>query len=213
MKNSIILIFLTSSFFSINALASDNEWNYSVGISLKQLSLDVFERGKTDPEGTLTEDYTISPELGLNSNIIYSSDNNWGYKYVVNFGRFKMTTQEVDLNDINLGTSADGYFLYAMPVGVYNFHKGKDNSSILIGFGVGIGYLNASGDIILTESSPQIKHQFSFSELTYSYGLFFEHEINSWSYGISIYGPEITKDSYEYNLFDIGMTVRKKFAF
>lgn len=213
MINSTKILFLSFFFFSSNTLASDNDWNYSVGLSLKQLSLDVYEKGRTNPEGILTENYTITPELGLASKITYFSDSSWGYKYVLNFGRFEMTTQEVDLEDVNLGTSANGYFLYAMPVGIYNFHKGKENSSILIGFGVGIGYLNASGEVILTESSPQVTHDLNFSELTYSYGLFFEHEINSWSYGISIYGPEITKGAYEYNLFDFGITLRKKFNF
>jgi hypothetical protein len=213
MKYVVKLILFTFIFWSINAQASDNEWSYSIGLNVKQLSLDVYEKGKTDPEGILTEDFTFTPEFGLESKITYLSESSWGYKYAFNFGWFEMTTQEVDLEDIDLNTSTKGYYLYAMPVAVYDFHKGKENSSLLLGFGVGLGYLNASGDIILTESSPQTKLDFDFSELTYSYGLFFEYEINSWSYSVNLYGPEVSDGDYEYSLFDFGLTVRKKLTF
>ena len=207
------LIGLALIFWPINTFASDNAWNYSIGLSVKQLSLDVYEKGQTDPEGILTDDFRVFPELGLESNITYFSNSSWGYKFVINLGWFDMTTQEVALEDVNLGTSADGYFIYAMPVAIYDFLKDKENSSLLVGLGVGVGYLNASGDIIFTESSSQIRHEFDFSELTYAYGLFLEYDRDSWSYSISLYGPEVGKGDYEYNLFDFGITVRKKFSF
>lgn len=213
MKNTANIMLLALISWSINALAGDNKWNYSIGLSLGQLSLDVYEEGKTDPEGILTEDYTITPVLGLESNITYASNSNWGYKLAINLGRFKMTTQEVGTQDINLNTSANGYFLYAMPVGVYDFLKDTENSSLLLGMGIGVGYLNASGEIIFTEASPQITHDFDISEPTFSFGLFFEYEISSWSCSINLYGPEVSKGGYEYNLFDFGITVRKKFYF
>jgi hypothetical protein len=213
MRNVARLIGLTLILWSINAQANDNDWNYSIGLSVKQLSLDVYKKGETDPEGILTDDYIVTPVLGLESGITYFSDSNWGYKFAFNFGWFEMTTQEVALEDINLNTSASGYYLYAMPVGVYDFFKNKEDSSLLIGFGLGLGYLNASGDIIFTEASPQTRHEFDFSEFTYSYGLFFEYDIHSWSYIISLYGPEVSDGDYEYNLFDFGVTVRKKFTF
>jgi len=213
MTNIIKLIGLALICWPINTFANDNAWNYSIGLSLKQLSLDIYEKGQTDPEGILTDDFRVLPELGLESYITYFSNSSWGYKFVVNLGWFKMTTQEVALEDVNLGTSAEGYFLYAMPVGVYEFFKEKENSSLLVGVGLGVGYLNASGDIIFTESSPQTRHEFNFSELTYAYGLFLEYVRDSWSYSISLYGPEISKGDYEYNLFDFGITVRKKFSF
>jgi len=200
-------------FCPIYAFANDKAWNYSIGLSVKQLSLDVYDKGQTDPKGILTDDFRVFPELGLESDITYSSGNSWGYKFVINLGWFEMTTQEVALEDVNLGTSAKGYFLYAMPVGVYDFFKDKENSSLLVGVGLGVGYLNASGDIIFTESIPQTRHNFNISELTYAYGLFLEYTRHSWSYSISLYGPEVSDGDYEYNLFDFGMTVRKKFSF
>lgn len=196
-----------------HALGSEQEWNYSVGISLKQLSLDVYRLGKTDPEGTLTEGFAIIPVLGIDSKINYFSESSWGYKWVINFGGFEMTTQDVNYQDVNLGTSSSGYYLYAMPVGVYNFHKGKENNTILLGLGVGVGYLRATGNIIFTEATPQLNHEFDLSQFTYSFGLFFEQEFEDWSYGVSIYGPEVPKGDYEYNIFDLGFVVRKRINF
>lgn len=213
MTNIARWIHFTLIFWPVNALSSDNAWNYSFGLSVRQLSLDVYEKGSTDPEGTLTDDYRVTPVLGLESGNAYFSETNLGYKIAFNLGWFEMSTQEVNLEDVNLDTSAKGYYLYAMPVGFYDFFKDKRDSSLLIGFGFGLGYLNASGDIIFTGSSPQTRHEFDISELTYSYGLFLEYDINSWSFSISLFGPEVSYGAYEYNLFDFGMTVRKKFSF
>ena len=74
MTNIIRLIGLTFMFWPINAFASDNAWNYSFGISVKQLALDVYEKGQTDPEGILTDDFRVFPELGFESNITYFSN-------------------------------------------------------------------------------------------------------------------------------------------
>lgn len=213
MRNSSALLLLCVALFSIDSAADEHRWNYSLGFSLKQLSLDVYKAGKTDPEGVLTDELTLYPDIGLESSITYFSDSSWGYKYALNFGHFKMSTQEVDSQDKHLGTSASGQFIYAMPVAVYDFNKHSSNSSLLLGFGVGIGYLNASGTIIFTEANPQTRHRFNLAQLTYAFGLFFEHTINTWSYGVSLYGPEISKGGYEYNLFDMGVTLRKKFSF
>jgi len=213
MNNFLRWLIIGCLFLSSNIKASDDAWNFTLGLSIKQLSLDVYEINKTDPEGILTQDFTIAPELGLESGITYFTNSYWGYKYAINFGAFEMNTQEVALQDIDLNTSADGYFLYAMPVLVYDFLKNKNDQHLLLGVGFGIGYLNASGNIVLTESSPQITHNFDFSELTVSYGVYFDYSVNSWSYNISLYGPEVIDQNYEYNLFNFSMTIRKKFSF
>ena len=103
---------------SANATATDYFWDYIVGLTVKQISLDVYEKGKTDPEGTLAEDFSVLPEFGLESGITYFGDSSWGYKYALNIAPFDMTEQEVGSDNVDLDTSADGYFFYAMPVGV-----------------------------------------------------------------------------------------------
>jgi hypothetical protein len=213
MQCCVKLVLFSFIFWSFNAAAADYVWNYIVGLSFKEVSLDVYEKGETDSEGTLIEDWSVIPEFGFESKVTYFSDTNWGYKYAFNIAPFEMSRQEVDLENVNLNTSADGYFFYAMPVGVYDFQKHKADSSLLLGLGVGLGYLNAEGDIIFTESSPQTKHDFKFSEFAVSMGLLFQYITEGWSFGVSLYGPEVSDGEFEYNLYEFGITVRKMVPF
>lgn len=224
MNNIFRLIIFVFVFSSTNALASDtseNNWNYSIGLAAKQLSLEVSEKDRSHTAGILTEDFLIVPELGVESIVNYFSDTSWGYKYAFNFSFFEMKTQEVEvetaegkeLKDVNLGTSAKGYYLYAMPVGVYDFLKNTPDSSLLVGIGVGLGYLNARGDIILTEATPQTRHSFAFSELSFSVGLLLEFKANSWSFNINAYAPAVSDAGYDYQLNEVNISIRKMFSF
>ena len=196
-----------------NVAAADNVWDYIVGFSVREISLDVYEKGATDPEGILTRDYSLIPEFGIESKVNYFSDSDWGYKFAFNIAPFKVSRQEVGLENVDLNTSADGYFFYAMPVLVYDFLKQKSDDHLLLGLGLGIGYLNAEGDIILTESDPQIRNEFEFSEFTGSMGLLLQYITENWSYSVSLYGPEVSDGDYEYNLFDFRFTVRRAIPF
>jgi hypothetical protein len=207
----LVLLVLISGAFNVAAAA--NVWDYIVGFSIREVSLDVYEKGSTDPEGILTQGSSLIPEFGLESKVNYFSDSNWGYKFALNIAPFKASRQEVDLETVDLNTSADGYFLYAMPVLVYDLLKQKSDDHLLLGLGFGIGYLNAEGDIILTESDPQIRHDFEFSEFTGSGGLLLQYITENWSYSASLYGPEVSDRDYEYNLFDFRLTVRRAIPF
>ena len=209
MKCLVKLVPIVFVFASFNADAVDYFWDAIVGLTVKQVSLDVFEEGETDPAGILIDDLSFFPEFGVESNINYFPDSSWGYKFVVNLAGFDISKQEVDLDDVDLDTSADGYFFYAMPVGLYDFHKQNADSSLLVGIGVGIGYLNAEGDIILTELDTPVRQDFDFSELTYSTGVFFQYIVEGWSFSTSVAGPEVSDDDFDYNLFDLTFSVRK----
>ena len=206
----VLLVLIAGSF---NVAAADNVWDYIVGFSVREISLDVYEKGETDSLGTLTKDYSLIPEFGLESKVTYFSDSDWGYKYALNIAPFEVSRQEVDLETVDLNTSADGYFFYAMPVLVYDFLKQKSDDHLLLGLGFGIGYLNAEGDIILTEADPQIRHDFEFSEFAGSIGLLFQYITENWSYSASLYGPEVSDGDYEYNLWDFRLTVRRAIPF
>lgn len=204
------ILLLITIFYSTSSLADVEKWSLYVGLSAKQLSLDVYEKGQASPEGILTDVFLVTPEFGIESSTS-SISSNFVYKYAIGLGVFKMDTQELNGKDIDLNTSGKGYYLYAMPVLGFEFLKGKNDKSLLVGLGVGIGYLKAKGDIIFTESTSNLKHDFDFSEFTYSIGLIVDYNVNRWSFSASLYGPEVTKGNYEYNLFDFGMSVRRRF--
>lgn len=213
MKRTLIILLSNITMFSVNATDVENNWSYSFGLSAKQLSLAVYDKGQETSLGDLTGKFVISPELLVENNINYFSDSRWAYKFVFRTGLFKMNTQEVNLEDINLGTSANGYYFYALPMIYYDLTKESSNSTFLLGFGFGAGFLNAKGDIIFTQASPQTRHNFYISELTYSAGFALEYHRNSWVYSVYSYSPQVSSGAYEYNLFDTSISVRKKFNF
>ena len=122
-------------FWPINAFASDNAWNYSFGISVKQLALDVYEKGQTDPEGILTDDFRVFPELGFESNITYFSNSSWGYKFAINLGWFEMTTQEVALEDVNLVPRQTVIIYMQCPLAFIIFSKRKKTAPYWLALG------------------------------------------------------------------------------
>ena len=213
MKRTLIIILFYFTLFSVNAMDVDNNWNYSFGLSAKQLSLAVYQKGQNTSLGNLTAEFIFTPELIVENNTNYISDSNWAYKFVFRTGLFKMNTQEVNLEDINLGTSADGYYFYALPMIYYDFSKDDSLSSLLLGIGFGAGFLHAKGDIVFTQANPQSRHNFNISELTYSAGFALEYHRNSWVYSVYSYSPQVNSGAYEYNLFDTSISVRKKFNF
>ena len=90
------------------------------GISFKELSLDIYEHDSTDSLGTLTSSFRPSLFINAGTPYKYFKDFNFGYNFIVGYSNFDMKRQEVDLDDIDLGTSANGYYLYAMPTLFYN---------------------------------------------------------------------------------------------
>lgn len=204
MKSAVNYILPIFVLWSANALAESSYWDYSLGLKIEQLSFAVYEKDGLNPVGILTEAYSFTHELGVESQINYLSDSHWGYKYAISLGQIKMNTQEVDLADVDLNTSAEGYFFYAMPVAVYNFYKDRNDSSLILGFGYGLGYLNIKGDLVFTSLDPQQSHDFNLSNFTSAYGLFIEYEKGDWGLGINMFGPEINNANFDYNLYDFG---------
>ena len=88
--------------------------------------------------------------------------------------------------------------------------KGK---SLKFGIGVGVGYLEVEGDIILTnlEDGSQEKHDFDVSTDPIDLAAFVMMDVryNKWLLRISGGGPWIVnwndEDGYEFGLFDISM--------
>jgi len=194
--------------FTKSALADDDSWQVTLGLSLKQNTLDVYRAGRTSPEGALSAPYQLVPDFGLESSLRPLTAD-LGYKFAFNFGYFSMSTQEVGEKDKDLGTSAKGFYLYAMPVLIYDLYRTKE-SALSVGFGAGLGHLDARGNLYFTESD-QSKHSFSFSQLAPAFGLLVDYQLEKWSVSITAYGPEVAKQGYEYNLFDLGFTLRRRF--
>lgn len=200
----------------------DGHWfdgyRLDVGLSVKQLTFDVYKSEETDTLGTLSGEFVTTVFLTFGSPYKYCGESNAGYYFQYGFSNFSMNTQEVDLEDVDLGTSAKGFFVYATPVFFYNFGdkhfvdgKGK---AFKAGFGIGLGYLTAKGDIIFTNTTSET-HTFDISSdvLSMAYYVLFDFRVNNWIFRAYGGGPEITTKDFDYNLFDFSFDIGYTFCF
>jgi len=197
-----------------------------IGVTASQVQLDVeeFEDGSKVSDGTLSTEISYAPFITAGSKYRYFGGTKFGYNIQITFSGFRVDKQDFDDDDLeDVGTSAKGYFVYALPVFFYNlgdkvFENGK-GKSLKFGIGVGVGYLEVEGDIILTnlEDGSQEKHDFDVSTDPIDLAAFVMMDVryNKWLLRISGGGPWIVnwndEDGYEFGLFDISMSLAYSF--
>ncbi|MDH3327592.1 MAG: hypothetical protein OEM38_12880 [Gammaproteobacteria bacterium] len=188
-------------------------YSLDLGLTVQETSLTVSDTDDREL-GILTGKMGSSPFFNLGSPYNYFSEGNFGYNYQYGYSAFSMTTQEVNAEDVDLGTSVKGNFFYAMPVFFYNFgtkhfsKKGKGHS-FKIGTGIGPGYLTANGDIQLTNTDNST-HQFNIKDkhaLTLAIYVLFDYRINNWVFRAGGGGPKTYSHGLQYNLMDFAMDV------
>ena len=195
---SLILVF-TIVFLSYGednvTLNKDNGWflngySLTVGVSVKELTLNYYRNSSdSDPAGVMTNGMDFTYLLRAFSPYQVSENGKWGYFFETGFSSFNMDLQNVGNNEKDLGTSVKGNYFYITPIGFYLFGpipKNKNELSVIIGAGVGVGYLNAKGDMILTEDKSYEKININKSGVDIAVSLLMEARYNH--FGIRIYG-------------------------
>jgi len=218
-KQSVVLMVLImmlaySSFNVAEGLLDD--YSFRVGIADKFLDLEVSDVNDTTYSGAMSEGQYITATLALNSPYDYFKDSKFGYYIEYGFSNFEMDVQVTNNATVeeDLGTSVDGFFIYLAPVLFYNFgdnvNKEKKNS-FLIGFGAGLGYLKASGDIVFTETTSEL-FDVDVNKVDLSVVILLEYQYNNWYVRYQDSGPEVRDGNYDYIIYDnsltIGYTVR-----
>lgn len=219
-QHFVFLILFLASPLGFGAEKDDGKsrgYTFAFGLSTKEVSLDVYDEDAANPNGTLTEGMYTTVFFSLDSPYTYFAEKSrFGYYLEYGLSVFKMTEQLVGLEEVNLGTSARGYYLYVTPTIFYlfgdkAFNDGK-GSSFKFGLGVGAGYLRAKGDIIFTEQSQE-RHAFNVGGLGLSVSLFMDYRINSWLFRVRSVGPFITESGRDYSLSAISMDMGYLVAF
>lgn len=129
------------------------------GITFSLIDFDVYNKGSTNTNGTLSEDFSLSPFVTLASPYTFIGNSNWGWFIEYSLSSFQLNQQLIDIDLVDLGTSVKGYYAFVTPTLFYSFsgrHTGSEHgNTIIVGLGAGVGYLNATGDIIFTETTQQ----------------------------------------------------------
>jgi hypothetical protein len=153
----------------------------------------------------------------------WGKDGRYGLNVVWSTTRLEMNRQTPPDGDWlagdkqNVGTSVDGYVSYLVPT--LNFINTRPQTTkldaIRAGFGVGLGYLRAKGDILLNRSesdsddsppaNPELR-RLEIDDLLPAFTMFMEGRRGPWTIGLSVSAVAEFK-SYETDYIDFGLSL------
>ena len=181
-----------------------SSYRATIGIKVNSIDFDVYNKNSTDPNGTLSEDFSLSPIFVLGSPYKYIQDSNWGNFMEYSFSGFKLNQQVVNDELVDLGTSVDGYYVFVTPTIFYSFDEkylNKNNRQKLIaGLGIGLGYLKADGDIIFTETTQELL-AIDISGAALAISMFIDYRFGNFVTRISGGLTSHSKNHYDYDAF------------
>lgn len=183
-------------------------YRITAGITIYSTDFDIYDKGSSNPNGTLSEEFSYAPSIIIGSPYNYFADSNWASSIEYSFSTFKLSQQLVNDELVDLGTSVEGYYAFITPTLVYSFTDAQNSSlnnySLITGLGVGIGYLEASGDIIFTETTQQ-QIDFDISGAALAISLFIDYRIGDYITRISGGLTSYSQDDFEYDSFGFSM--------
>jgi hypothetical protein len=181
-----------------------SSYRLTPGITLRSTDFDVYNKGSTNTNGTLSEDFSYWPFVVLGSPYKYFGESNWGGLMEYSLSFFKLDQQLVNDELVDLGTSVKGYHAFVTPTVFYSFSgqkpHGKYDQTVITGLGVGLGYLNASGDIIFTETTQQ-RFNIDVSGAALAISLFVDYRFGNFTTRISGRGTTYTEGGFDYDAF------------
>lgn len=194
-------------------------YRLTAGISVNSTDFDVYDKGSTSSNGTLSEDFSLFPFITVGSPYRYFGDSNWGGLMEYSFSGFKLNRQTIGDdpdNLVDLGTSVSGYYAFVTPTLFYSFF-GKEahnerNHALISGIGVGLGYLNASGDIIFTESTQE-RVNIDVSSTALAVSLFVDYRIGNLMTRLSGGLVTVPQGEFDYDAFGFTWDVGYVFGF
>ncbi|MDH5389316.1 MAG: hypothetical protein OEY06_12835 [Gammaproteobacteria bacterium] len=202
-------------------------YRIDLGLSVKDAQFNVRDNANSNGAGdlailgTMTDDAQATLLLSLGSPYTYFNDSEFGYYFEFGASSYNMDTQLVSVNGIKteekLGTSVSGKYLYLTPVLFFNFGdkylKLNKHHSLKLGLGAGIGYLEAHGDIIFTNSPLQEHHVVDIDTLGLSIAMLIDYRYNQWLLRLSLAAPGTEKNNLSYEMTDAALNIGYTFMF
>jgi len=172
-----LLSFSKVAFSGNDKLDILNGYSFTTGFSLNRLDFNYYNPDSAVPAGSMTEGAYSTYFLQANSPYSLTSNKKWGYYFEYGYSNFSMHKQNVAGKEKNIGSFVNGSFLYATPIVFYlvgAVPKGEKELSLILGLGVGLGYMNAKGNLILTEDGSNKNHKVNETNINLSSGALFE---------------------------------------
>lgn len=203
------LILLVFSLLPVKAYSA----SIDVGFMSVTQFLTIKDADSRDKLGVMRSELQYYPYISARFAESETSLDGVGYFYGFDVGYFDISTQEVNDETIDLGTSVKGTYAHLTPTVYYDFFHREPKSSLVVGIGLGIGYLEADGDAILTRTSTKDHVSINISDVHLSIGVYTEYVKNGWVFKAYGYGPDIRNGSYNYLMTDVRVIFGKRFYF
>lgn len=162
----------------------------------------VFDNEESPAAGILSEEIAFTPYLSLESPRKYVFESDVAYSTRYDVSSFRLDRQLVGQQEIDLDTSVEGYSVYVIPtllVSPSGRETGRpDSDSLVIGAGLGLGYMSASGDVVFTETTGERK-AIDISGPALAMSVFTDYRIGRFIYQFSIDITSVFADGSEYS--------------
>ena len=204
--HQIAIIFLFFFFNStVNAITLD------VGVSIGSIGFEVKNKNGHllgEMKEDLGENIYLATRFKQNDGLW---DTNWGYLMEFGFGSFNIHTQSVDQEIVNFNTDVNGKYLYLTWI-LYYKHRLKSDAYFSYGLGLGVGYLDAEGDVKLTEEIGEPIVDVNVSDISGSTGFYIEYQREKWFMRLVSIGPRFTEEPYEFGIAATRLIVGHRFT-
>ncbi len=196
-------------------------FNLTVGASYKKVTFEVSERGSNIKQGALTDDGQLTPSLILDTPFYYFTDpgkSAFGWFVEGGYSSFEVNKQAVGKysEEVDMGTSVSGKYFYLVPVIFYNwgdaYIEDGNGVSFKVGLGPGIGYLQARGNIVLTETTNETE-TVNFSEFGGAIVTLLDFRAGNFLMRYRIGGPSPSTGNRVYTVYEESFEIGYSFTF
>lgn len=185
-----------------------------VGLASKGSSIDI----KDDATGNLVAEasdrYRPTPVFAIKTRDRYwDEQSGWGLFVEFSEGYIKADHQVVAGQRVDLGTALSAIYWHLTPTVFYNFTRDDpvEEWGFRAGMGIGVGYMDISGDAVLTEVVGTPRVEFDDEAYTYSFGVFIELSKDNWVFQLKNYGPVMDTNGYELQTNNVSVIFGRRF--
>ena len=171
------------------------------GIAFKQVLVDISDTKTSKTVALMEGDLVLWPYLSFQSPTRYFGESSFGWLMEYGLSGFHIDKQSEPFTRdeaFDLGTEADGWFLYAMPT--LAWHPSED---LRFGFGLGGGIMSVKGDALIYDPYPTVSCiTYDMTELTWGAYLLSEYVFGNFMVGVHAGGLFTEKKPYDYAVTD-----------
>lgn len=204
----------------VEAQETNSSYGITLGLSIKQVDFDFYRHvDDLEPTGIMTNGmyFTYMLRLGTPYKTFGKGKIGLGYYFASGISNFSMNKQEVNLVEKNLHTQVDGFYAYFTPTGFVWFgaapNQREKRFGLLIGTGLGLGYLRSHGNMILTEDHSQENLNVNIDDTGMAVTILMELYWGPWVASIYGGGPYAGQGDSEFSVFEFSTDFGYRFEF